>query len=72
MSDQHFLHVKQAAALLGVAPNTVRNWGREGKLPEFRHPMNNYRLYRREDLVRILRRLRTPERAHARHPASLS
>jgi DNA (cytosine-5)-methyltransferase 1 len=52
-----YLRVKQAAELLGVSPNTVRAWGAEGKIPEYRHPVNNYRLYRQAELERILRKL---------------
>ena len=59
---EEFLQVKDAAAFLGVSPNTVRNWGREHKLPEFRHPVNNYRLYRRSDLQRLRRRIVNPQR----------
>lgn len=59
---QEFMHVKEAAEFLGVSPNTVRNWGREDKLPEYRHPVNNYRLYRRRDLERMLKALLMPQR----------
>jgi excisionase family DNA binding protein len=51
-----FVRVKQAAALLGVSPNTVRTWGAAGKIPEHRHPVNNYRLYKRADLEKVMRR----------------
>lgn len=60
---EEFMQVKEAAEFLGVSPNTVRNWGREDKLPEYRHPVNNYRLYRRRDLERMLKALRMPLRA---------
>jgi len=49
-----FLRVKEAAELLGVAPNTVRSWGRAGKISEYRHPVNNYRLYKLADLKKLL------------------
>jgi DNA (cytosine-5)-methyltransferase 1 len=49
-----YLRIQEAAEFLGVSPNTLRNWGRENKIPEFRHPVNNYRLYRRGDLEAIL------------------
>jgi DNA (cytosine-5)-methyltransferase 1 len=52
-----YLRIREAAEFLGVSPNTLRNWGREDKIPELRHPVNNYRLYRRSDLEEILRRI---------------
>ena len=57
-----YLQVKEAAEFLGVSPNTIRKWGREDKLPEYRHPLNNYRLYKRSDLARLLQRLQRPKR----------
>jgi len=53
-SDQTFIRVKEAAALLGVSTNTLRAWGANGKIPEYRHPVNNYRLYKREEIERIM------------------
>jgi MerR family transcriptional regulator, copper efflux regulator len=49
-----YLQIKEAAALLGVAPNTLRNWDRTGKIRVYRHPVNNYRLYKRADLQGLL------------------
>ena len=57
LREQGFLRVKGAAELLGVSPNTVRAWGAAGKIPEYRHPVNRYRLYKREELETVLRRL---------------
>ncbi|MGZ3396812.1 MAG: MerR family DNA-binding transcriptional regulator [Isosphaeraceae bacterium] len=42
------------AALLGVSPWTLRHWDRAGKLKSLRHPVNGYRLYRREELEALL------------------
>jgi excisionase family DNA binding protein len=53
LRTQGFLRVKEAAALLGVSPNTVRAWGAAGKIPEYRHPANRYRMYKRDDLERL-------------------
>lgn len=45
-----FMQIAEAAEYLGVCQNTLRNWGKAGKIREHRHPMNNYRLYRRIEL----------------------
>lgn len=57
LQREGYVLVQEASEILGVCPNTVRTWGAEGKIPEFRHPVNNYRLYRKADLTRILRQL---------------
>lgn len=62
LREEGFLRVKEAAKLLGVAPNTVRAWGAAGKIPEYRHPANNYRLYRQGDLDKLLAKLRRPSK----------
>jgi excisionase family DNA binding protein len=54
---ENFVQVRQAAEILGVAQNTIRAWGANGKLPEYRHPVNGYRLYKRRDLENLLRKL---------------
>jgi DNA (cytosine-5)-methyltransferase 1 len=61
---ESFLQVTDAAAFLGVSPNTIRNWGRDKKLPEYRHPLNNYRLYKRDDLEKVRKLLLSPVRAN--------
>lgn len=53
-SFQDYLRVGEAAALLGVSPGTLRNWGRAGKIREHRHPVNGYRLFLRDDLEALL------------------
>lgn len=57
-----FVLVKEAAAMLGVCPNTIRAWGKSGKLVEYRHPINDYRMFKRTDLELILTRMKTPAR----------
>ena len=52
--NDEYLRVKEAAAMLGLSPNSVRKWGAMGKIPEFRHPVNSYRLYRRSDLEKLI------------------
>lgn len=55
-----YLKVREAAALLGVSPNTIRNWGRDGKVNEYRHPVNNYRLFKLSELETIREMLNSP------------
>lgn len=51
-----FLQIAEAASYVGVCSNTLRNWGRDGKIKEHRHPINNYRLYKVADLDRLLKK----------------
>jgi len=63
-----YLRIKEAAEYLGVAQNTLRNWGRAGKIPEHRHPLNNYRLYRVSDLDELLRQAESSVASANRKP----
>jgi excisionase family DNA binding protein len=49
-----FITIRQAADMIGVSPATLRNWDRSGKLRATRHPINRYRLYRRQDVQALL------------------
>jgi len=71
MTDEiGYLTVKQAAEYLGVAPNTIRNWDRDGKITVYRHPISRYRLFKEADLRTLIEQLestvshasRTPQR----------
>lgn len=53
----NYLTIQQAAKLLGVTPLTLRNWDRQGKLKAYRNPVNNYRLYRRDQIEILLRKI---------------
>lgn len=53
LRSQGYLRVKEAAKVLGVAPNTLRAWGATGKIPEYRHPANRYRMYKQADLEQL-------------------
>ena len=52
-----FLNVREVARLIGVTPLTVRNWDSRGKLVAYRNPVNNYRLYKVEDVEVLLRQI---------------
>lgn len=49
-----YLTVRKAAQLLGVSVSTLRNWDRCGKLKPVRNPLNGYRLYRLDHLLKLL------------------
>ncbi len=66
LRSEGYLRVREAAEMLGVAPNTVRAWGASGKIPEYRNPVNNYRLYRQDDLQQLLKHLEQPVNSQAK------
>ena len=63
-----YMTIKEAAAYLGVAPNTLRNWGASGKLKERRHPMNDYRLYTKAELDRLVQRVKRSSTGRKKKP----
>lgn len=48
------VRIKAAASMLGVTPQTVRNWVASGRLPSIRHPMNGYRLFQVQDIEQMV------------------
>ena len=52
-----FLTVTEVSQLLGITPLTVSNWDQKGKLVAYRHPVNNYRMYRTEDVEVMLKQI---------------
>lgn len=57
LKNKGFVGVKRAAEILDVAPNTVRAWGASGKITEYRHPANNYRLYKQDELEALVKQI---------------
>jgi DNA (cytosine-5)-methyltransferase 1 len=45
-----FYQIAEVADMLNVSTATLRRWEDSGKLHSVRHPMNNYRVYKAEDL----------------------
>ena len=52
-----YLRISEAAQHLGVSPNTLRNWVNAGKVAAIRHPVNDYRLFKRKDLDALLKKV---------------
>lgn len=61
-----YLRIKDAGEYLGVSPNTLRNWGRTGKIVERRHPVNGYRLYPQDELDALLSEAQSPAKAKSK------
>lgn len=56
------IQIKEAAEILGISKLTLRNWDRDGKLTAYRHPINNYRVYRSEDIDKIIEKIESGEK----------
>lgn len=56
-----FLRISEAAAYLGVSPNTLRNWENAGKISAHRHPVNGYRLFKQDELDALLRPIQSSD-----------
>lgn len=54
MNIKDYITIKEAAELLGVDKTTLRRWDKAGKLKPYRHPLNKYRLYKKDELEQIL------------------
>ncbi len=52
-----YLSIKDAAGLIGVTPLTLRNWDKRGVLTSYRNPINNYRVYRSDQVELFLRKI---------------
>ncbi len=55
--QKKYLKIKEVAELFGVTPLTLRNWDKAGKLKAYRHPINNYRVYKPEEIELFLRKI---------------
>ena len=52
-----YLSIQAAARLLNVTPLTLRNWDKKGTLSAYRNPVNNYRVYRQDQIDLFLRKI---------------
>ena len=55
--ERRYLTIKEAAEVLGLTPLTLRNWDKKGILTSYRNPVNNYRVYRMDQIELFLRRM---------------
>jgi DNA-binding transcriptional MerR regulator len=66
-----YITINKAAKLLHVTPLTLRNWDRRGILKPYRHPVNNYRIYRLDQIEVFLRRLELSKAKQAKRKIDL-
>lgn len=66
--NSKFVQIKEASEMLGVSKLTLRNWDNNGKLLSYRHPINNYRIYKTEDIHRLLKKIVTNRKNTDRIP----
>jgi excisionase family DNA binding protein len=55
-----YLMTAEAAEMLGVSQNTLRTWADAGRLPMYRNPGNNNRMYKRAELEKYLKQAAKP------------
>lgn len=55
--ETKYLSIKEAAEILGITPLTLRNWDKKRILTAYRNPVNNYRVYRLDQIELFLRRI---------------
>ena len=53
----NYVMIRDAAKFLGVSANALRNWVKQGKIKSYRNPINNYCLFKKEDLEEFLKRI---------------
>jgi|SoiMetStandDraft_2_1073263.scaffolds.fasta_scaffold4476793_1 excisionase family DNA binding protein len=61
--DDSLRSVREAAAVLGVSPHTVRHWVRDRRLPHRR--LGRRILFSTDDLGRVIRAARVPAKTPA-------
>lgn len=55
IGKEEYIRVIEVSKMLGASTSTIRDWTRRGLLKEKRHPMNQYRLYKKNDVEALLK-----------------
>ena len=58
MDIKEFVNIEEASKILNVSKMTLRRWDKAGKLKAYRHPINNWRLYKKSDIENLMRNIK--------------
>ncbi|WP_052745951.1 helix-turn-helix domain-containing protein [Allosalinactinospora lopnorensis] len=48
-----YVRAREAAEILGIAPSTMRQWARKGRIRYLRNPHTGWRIYRAGDVYAL-------------------
>jgi excisionase family DNA binding protein len=52
------LRIREAAEMLGVNPETLRRWDRDGRLPAIKISKRGDRRYKRENIEKFIKKIK--------------
>ena len=55
---REYISIKETANLVGVSRQTLRKWEKQGDLLPYRNPINNYRMYKIEQIETFIEDMR--------------
>jgi len=55
MNINEYIGIEETSKMLNVSKLTLRRWDKEGKLKAYRHPINNWRMYKKEEIENLLK-----------------
>ncbi|MBI3420603.1 MAG: MerR family DNA-binding transcriptional regulator [Candidatus Sungbacteria bacterium] len=67
-----YVSIQKAAQLVGVSALTLRNWDKKGVLTAYRNPINNYRIYRMDQIELFLRKVENSKNKKAGRKIDIS
>lgn len=54
---EEYINISKAAKRIGVSKETLRRWDKSGKFNSIRHPINNYRVYKTEQIESLVKEI---------------
>jgi len=67
MSEDHFYSISDTAKKIGVSTQTLRRWDKSGKFSSKRHPINNYRVYPKDQVDLFVTELGADSKLNVNH-----